>query len=134
MKYMHIDLETYSSVPLPKTGVYPYAESTDFEILLFGASVDGGPVRVYDLAQGGEVPEDVLAALTDDGVIKYAHNASFERICLSRYLRDKGVLGPGEYLRPEGFFQHFFVVVEGNAGLCGRHGIQFPIIGALRDR
>ena len=103
MKYMHIDLETYSSVPLPKTGVYPYAESGDFEILLFGASVDGGPVRVYDLAQGGEVPEDVLAALADDGVIKYAHNASFERICLSRYLRDKGVLGPGEYLRPEGW-------------------------------
>ena len=84
MKYMHIDLETYSSVPLPKTGVYPYAESEDFEILLFGVSVDGGPVRVYDLAQGGEVPEDVLVALTDDCVIKYAHNASFERICLSR--------------------------------------------------
>ena len=83
MKYMHIDLETYSSVPLPKTGVYPYTESSDFEILLFGVSVDGGPVQVFDLAQGGEVPENVLEALTDDCVIKYAHNASFAAYCIA---------------------------------------------------
>lgn len=87
MKTLAIDLETYSSVDLKKSGVYPYAESPDFEILLFAYSVDGGDVRVIDIACGEEVPEDILSALTDDSVEKWAYNASFERICLSSWLR-----------------------------------------------
>ncbi len=87
MKTLAIDLETYSSVDLKKSGVYPYAESPDFEILLFAYSVDGGDVRVIDIACGEEVPEDILSALTDDSVVKWAYNASFERVCLSSWLR-----------------------------------------------
>lgn len=84
---LSLDLETYSSVSLKKAGVYPYAESPDFEILLFGYSVNGGPVQVVDIACGEPIPEPVLAALTDDTVIKWAFNASFERICLSYWLQ-----------------------------------------------
>lgn len=81
------DLETYSSVDLSKCGVYKYAQADDFEILLFGYSVDGGPVAVIDLAQGEEVPEEILHALTDETVTKWAWNTSFERVCLSTWLR-----------------------------------------------
>ncbi len=91
MKEMHLDIETYSSVSLPKCGAYKYAESPDFEILLFGYSIDGGEVRTIDRACGEELPIDVLEALTDDTVTKWAFNAQFERVCLSRYLKDKGV-------------------------------------------
>ena len=84
---MSIDLETYSGVDLARNGVYRYAESDDFEILLFGVSVDGGPVEVYDLAQGDSVPDSILRAVADTSVIKWAYNASFERVCLSSYLR-----------------------------------------------
>ena len=91
MKTLHIDIETYSSADLPSCGVYRYTEAPDFEILLFGYSVDGGPVRVVDLACGETLPEEVLAALTDDGVLKWAHNVMFERVCLSRWLRNLGV-------------------------------------------
>ena len=84
---LSIDLETFSSVDLKKCGVYKYAESPDFEILLFGVSVDGGEVTVYDLASGDTVPEEIIRALSDDSVIKWAYNASFERICLSVWLR-----------------------------------------------
>ena len=95
MKELHIDIETYSSVSLQKCGVYKYAESLDFEILLFGYSVDGSPVTTVDVACGEEIPEKILDALMNDSVIKWAHNAQFERICLSRYLSDKGIsLGP----------------------------------------
>lgn len=87
IKTLSLDLETYSSVSLKKAGVYPYAESPDFEILLFGYSVNGGPVQVVDIACGEQIPEPVLAALTDDTVIKWAFNASFERICLSYWLQ-----------------------------------------------
>ena len=86
MKNLEIDLETYSSVSLQKCGVYKYAESPDFEILLFGYSADGGEVRTVDLASGEKLPEEVFDALTDDTVTKWAFNAQFERICLSRYL------------------------------------------------
>ena len=86
MKTISIDIETYSDQPLPKTGVYRYVESPLFEILLFSYSVDGGPVKVVDLACGESIPQDILAALEDESVIKWAFNASFERICLSRYL------------------------------------------------
>ena len=88
MDNLSIDIETYSSVNLQKCGVYKYAESDDFEILLFGYSVDGGEVQVIDLAQGEKLPSDIVAALTDDSVTKWAFNAMFERVCLSRYLKD----------------------------------------------
>ncbi|AYZ22168.1 DNA polymerase [Gardnerella vaginalis] len=91
MENLSIDLETFSSVDLKKCGVYKYAESDDFEILLFGYSVDGSEVKVVDLAQGETIPEVVLSALTDETVTKWSFNAQFERVCLSRYLRDKGI-------------------------------------------
>lgn len=84
---LSIDLETFSDVDLKKCGVYKYAESHDFEILLFGVSVDGGEVTVYDLASGDIVPEEIIKAISDDSVIKWAYNASFERVCLSVWLR-----------------------------------------------
>lgn len=87
MKTMSIDLETRSSVDIGKCGVYKYAESPDFDILLFGVSVDAGPITVYDLACGDVISDDILAALSDDQVTKWAYNASFERVCLSVWLR-----------------------------------------------
>ncbi|MBQ8622674.1 MAG: DNA polymerase [Oscillospiraceae bacterium] len=97
MKNLSIDIETYSDQPLPKTGVYRYVESPVFEILLFSYSVDGAPVQLVDLACGEMIPEEIIAALTDDSVLKWAFNATFERICLSRYLG----LPTGEYLEPD---------------------------------
>ena len=87
MKELSIDLETYSDVDITKCGAYKYAESDNFEILLFGASIDGGLVKVYDLACGDTVPEEILAALSDESVTKWAFNAAFERICLSNWLK-----------------------------------------------
>lgn len=105
MKNLSVDLETFSSVNLGKCGVYKYAESDDFEILLFGYSVDGSEVQVVDLAQGETIPEVVLSALTDETVTKWAFNAQFERVCLSRYLRDKGInVNPGQTGKSEGLF------------------------------
>ncbi len=101
MKNMSIDIETYSSVNLQKCGVYKYAESNDFEIMLFGYSIDGGDVKVVDLALGESIPDDVLNALMDDSVTKWAFNAQFERICLSMYLRHKGILVDEDYLSPK---------------------------------
>lgn len=82
-----IDLETYSDVDIKKGGVYRYSESPAFKILLFAVSVDGAPVVVYDLACGDTLPDEIINALVDDTVIKWAFNASFERICLSNWLR-----------------------------------------------
>ena len=87
MKEMSIDLETYSDVNITKCGAYKYAESDEFEILLFGVSVDGSPVMVYDLACGDTIPDEILAALSDANVTKWAFNASFERVCLSNWLK-----------------------------------------------
>ncbi|MCD7955971.1 MAG: DNA polymerase [Lachnospiraceae bacterium] len=86
IKEMSIDLETYSDVDISKCGAYKYAESENFEILLFGVSVNGGPVTVYDLACGDTIPDEILAALADESVTKWAFNASFERVCLSNWL------------------------------------------------
>lgn len=97
MKELHIDIETYSSVDLGKCGVYKYTESPDFEILLFGYSVDGGEVRVVDIACGEKLPKEIVSALEDETVTKLAHNASFERVCLSRFLG----YPTGDYLNPE---------------------------------
>ena len=87
MEKLSIDLETYSSVDISKCGVYKYAEAPDFEILLFGYSVDGGEVIVLDLTKGDLIPEVILTALSDERVTKWAFNAQFERVCLSNYLR-----------------------------------------------
>ena len=87
IKEMSIDLETYSDVDISKCGAYKYAESDNFEILLFGVSIDGGEVQVFDLACGNTIPDDILAALSDDTVTKWAFNANFERICLSNWLK-----------------------------------------------
>ena len=84
---LSIDVETFSDVDLKKCGVYKYAESPNFEVLLFGVSVNGGEVTVYDLASGDTVLEEIIRALSDDSVIKWAYNASFERVCLSVWLR-----------------------------------------------
>jgi len=97
MKTLSIDIETYSDQPLVKTGVYRYVESPVFEILLFAYSADGAPVQVVDLACGEQIPEEVISALTDNTVTKWAFNAAFERICLSRYLG----YDTGTYLEPE---------------------------------
>ena len=97
MKTLSIDIETYSDQPLAKTVVYRYVESPVIEILLFSYSADGGPVQLVDLACGEKIPTDILAALEDDSVTKWAFNASFERICLSRYLG----YPTGEYLAPD---------------------------------
>ncbi len=96
MNQISVDIETFSSVDLSKCGVYRYCESPDFEILLFGYAIDGGAVQVVDLACGEKIPADVLAALDDETVIKWAYNNSFERVCLSRYLG----LPTGDYLDP----------------------------------
>ncbi len=96
MKTLEIDIETFSSTDLSKCGVYKYVEAPDFEITLFGYSIDGGEVYVVDLAQGETLPAEVLSALEDESVIKYAFNASFERICISRFLG----YPTGDYLDP----------------------------------
>ena len=97
MQTLSIDLETYSDQPLAKTGVYRYVESPDFEILLFAYSVDGGPAQQIDLACGEKIPSEVLSALEDETVTKWAFNANFERICLSRFLD----YPTGDYLEPD---------------------------------
>ena len=84
---LSLDLETKSSIDIGKAGAYRYTESPDFDILLFGVSVNSGPVTVYDLACGETIPEEILAALSDDYVTKWAFNAAFERVCLSAWLR-----------------------------------------------
>ena len=86
MKQINIDIETFSSVDLSKAGVYRYADSSDFEILLFGYAVDMGEVQVIDLATGEKIPEEIIHGLSDPAVLKYAYNAQFERVCLGKYL------------------------------------------------
>lgn len=96
MKTISIDIETYSGTDLGKCGVYKYTEDPDFEVLLFGYAVDGGEVHVVDLALGEKIPADIAASLTDENVLKFAFNANFERVCLSRHLG----MPTGEYLDP----------------------------------
>lgn len=107
MRTLSIDIETYSDVDLSKCGVYKYASSPAFEILLFGYAVDGGAVRVVDLACGEKIPDEVVAALSDESVTKWAFNAMFERVCLSNYL--------GDWLEPEGW--HCTMVWSATLGL-----------------
>ena len=100
MKTLSIDIETFSPEPLTKCGVYRYCQAPEFEVLLFGYSVDSGPVQVVDLAAGERIPADVLAALTDPAVSKWAFNAQFERVCLSRYMG----YPVGRYLDPDSWY------------------------------
>ncbi|MGX7145098.1 DNA polymerase [Facklamia languida] len=100
MKTLSIDIETYSSANLAKCGVYKYAESEDFEVLLFAYSVDGGPVQVVDLANGQSIPDNIYEALIDPKVSKWAFNANFERVCLSRFLG----YPTGKYLNPSSWY------------------------------
>ncbi|HOD79126.1 MAG TPA: hypothetical protein PKI10_12755 [Syntrophorhabdus sp.] len=96
MKNLEIDIETYSSTNLQKSGVYRYVEAEDFEVMLFGYAVDGGEVKVVDLMDGEKIPKEILDALTDETITKWAFNAQFERVCLSRYLG----YPTGTYLNP----------------------------------
>ncbi len=107
MKSISIDIETYSDTDLGKCGVYKYASSPAFETLLFGYAVDGGEVKVIDLACGEKIPAEIVAALSDESVTKWAFNAMFERVCLSNYL--------GEWLEPEGW--HCTMVWSATLGL-----------------
>ncbi|WP_373842979.1 DNA polymerase, partial [Limosilactobacillus sp.] len=95
MKQISIDIETYSSTNLNQTGVYRYADSNDFELLLFGYATDFGPVKVVDLTQGEKIPPQIVEALDDPDIIKSAFNAQFERVCLSRFV--------GHHLKPAGW-------------------------------
>ena len=97
MERLLLDIESYSPVDIGRSGVYRYSEDPDFRILLFGYAVDDGNVNVIDLASGEEIPDEIINAIRDENVIKWAHNAAFERVCLSRYLR----LPSHEYLPPE---------------------------------
>ena len=97
IKTLLCDIETFSSENLSKCGAYRYSEATDFEIQLFGYCVNDGPVTVIDLASGEKISHEIIAAIKNPNVTKYAHNSSFERICLSRYLG----LPVGEYLDPK---------------------------------
>ena len=113
MNFISIDIETFSSNDLSKCGVYKYVEAPDFDILLFGYAVDGGEVVVVDLAAGEKIPEDIIAALADENITKWAFNSNFERICLSKWLRRNypeyfssySVAGDtvGNYLNPRGW-------------------------------
>lgn len=98
---LSIDLETYSDVSLKDCGVYKYVESPNFEILLCSISLNGGPVEDYQLAIGDELPQSFIEALTDPNIIKEAHNAQFERVCLTKYLYggfEKGFLDPSQWV------------------------------------
>lgn len=97
MKTINIDIETFSSINISKSGVYKYVESEDFEVLLFAYSIDGGKTEIVDIANGEELSEEIIQALLDDNDIKWAFNAQFERICLSRFLK----LPKGTYLNPK---------------------------------
>ena len=97
MKTINIDIETFSSINISKSGVYKYVESEDFEVLLFAYSIDGGKTEIVDIVNGEELSEEIIQALLDDNVIKWAFNAQFERICLSRFLK----LIKGTYLNPK---------------------------------
>nr|DAT98861.1 MAG TPA: DNA polymerase I [Caudoviricetes sp.] len=97
MKTINIDIETFSSINISKSGVYKYVESEDFEVLLFAYSIDGGKTEIVDIANGEELSEEIIQALLDDNVIKWAFNAQFERTCLSRFLK----LPKGTYLNPK---------------------------------
>ena len=100
MKKLSCDIETFSDVDLIRCGVYKYADSPDFEMLLFAYAADDGDVHIIDIAGGEELPEKIIQAIKSDTVVKTAYNAQFERVCLSKYLK----LPEGEYLNPQSWY------------------------------
>lgn len=124
MKQLSIDIETYSSTNLNQTGVYRYADSDDFELLLFGYAVDFGPVKVVDLTQGEKIPSQIIQALDDPAIIKSAFNAQFERVCLSRFV--------GHRLKPAGW--HCSRVWSATLGLPLSLRDVGTVLGLLRQK
>ena len=124
MRQINIDIETYCEADLTKCGVYRYSDDPTFEILLFGYSVDKGPVRVLSFAEGEQLPKEILAALKDESVLKYAFNAQFERICLSRFL--------GEYLPPASW--HCTMVSALYLGLPGSLAAVGAVLGLEKQK
>lgn len=124
MKRLNIDIETRSLEDLSKSGVYRYAYSPGFKVLLFGVAVDGGAVTVYDLARGDVIPEEIINALNDPSVTKWAFNAQFERICLSAHL--------GYHLQPEGW--HCSMVASLYLGLPGSLAMVGQVIGVEKQK
>lgn len=122
MKTLHIDIETYSPEPIADTGLYKYAASPEFEILLVAYARDDEPTQIVDLAQGEELPDWFIPALQDPEYRKAAHNASFERVCFSNYLRRKGILAPGQWLDP---YQWHCTMVQ-----CSRCGLPLSLAQA----
>ena len=122
IRELSIDIETYSSEDLSRSGVYRYAEAPDFAVLLFGFSLDGGPVSVVDIASGEKVPSDILSLLMDESVLKWAFNAAFERVCLSRFLRDLRLLPAGAFLSPASW--------RCSMVWCGYLGLPMSLAGA----
>ena len=100
MQKISIDIETFSDVDLIRCGVYKYADSPNFEMLLFAYAVDDGDVHIIDIAGGEELPEEIIQTIKSDTVVKTAYNAQFERVCLSKYLK----LPEGEYLNPQSWY------------------------------
>lgn len=124
MERLNIDIETRSLKDLSKTGVYPYARSPGFKVLLFGVSVDGGPVKVYDLMAGDKIPKEIVDALNDPKVTKWAFNSMFERICLSVHL--------GYQLNPEGW--HCSMVASLYLGLPGSLAMVGSVLGLEKQK
>lgn len=99
MRFMSIDIETYSDIDINKAGVYRYVDTDAFKILLFAYSVDGGPVQLIDLTRGDSIPKEIVKALSEKSITKWAYNANFERVALSRFLG----MPTGQYLDPVGW-------------------------------
>jgi len=127
MKEISIDIETYSSVDLLKSGVYKYAQSPDFEVLLFSYSIDGFPVVCIDVASGEEIPEDILDSLTDDSVTKWAYNCMFERVCLSEYIRRNYPEKFRSYSTPEDTVSDYFDPSAWRCDMVGAAYIGLPL-------
>ena len=132
MKVLEIDIETRSGTDLKKSGVYRYCEDPDFDIQLFGFSVDDEPVTVIDLACGEQIPEDILHAIVDEDVIKWAHNASFERICLSTWLRKNRPDLFHSYSTPDDTVRNYLDPVSWRCSqvLCAYNGLPLSLEGA----
>ena len=132
MKTLEIDIETRSGTDLKKSGVYRYCEDPEFDIQLFGYAVDESSVTVIDLACGEQIPEDVLRAIVDEDVIKWAHNASFERICLSTWLRRNRPDLFRSYGTPDDTVGNYLDPVSWRCSqvLCAYNGLPLSLEGA----
>lgn len=103
MRDIYINIETFCNADLKKSGVYRYASDPSFELMLFSFSVDGGTVKIIDLAQGQSIPDEIISVLKNNSVRKWAFNSQFERVCISEYLKRKRMIY-SDYLNPQGWF------------------------------